>query len=83
MSKCHIVGNHMSRLNYNYPKAEHTVPLLCDLVDVPDARDVGLQYHSQAQVFRYFFFQDWWAKVTHGAKNGVSFSVMMGPTISK
>ena len=25
------------------------------------------------------FFQDWWAKVTHGAKNGGSFSEMMGP----
>ena len=28
------------------------------------------------------FFQDWWAKVTHGAKNGGSFSEMMGPSIS-
>ena len=28
------------------------------------------------------FFQDWWAKVTHGAKNGESFSEMMGPSIS-
>ena len=28
-----------------------------------------------------FFFQDWWAKVTHGAKNGGSFSEMMGPSI--
>ena len=27
-------------------------------------------------------FQDWWAEVTHGAKNGVSFSGMMGPSIS-
>ena len=27
------------------------------------------------------FFQDWWAKVTHGAKNGGSFSEMMGPSI--
>ena len=25
------------------------------------------------------FFQDWWAKVTHGAKNGGSFSEIMGP----
>ena len=25
------------------------------------------------------FFQDWWAEVTHGAKNGQSFSEMMGP----
>ena len=25
------------------------------------------------------FFQDWWAEVTHGAKNGGSFSEMMGP----
>ena len=29
-----------------------------------------------------FFFQDWWAQVTHGAKNGESFSEMMGPGIS-
>ena len=28
------------------------------------------------------FFQDWWAAVTHGAKNGGSFSGMMGPSIS-
>ena len=28
------------------------------------------------------FFQDWWAKVTHAAKNGGSFSEMMGPSIS-
>ena len=28
------------------------------------------------------FFQDWWAEVTHGAKNGGSFSEMMGPRIS-
>ena len=25
------------------------------------------------------FFQDWWALVTHGTKNGGSFSEMMGP----
>ena len=25
------------------------------------------------------FFQDWWAQVIHGAKNGGSFSEMMGP----
>ena len=24
------------------------------------------------------FFQDWWARATHGAKNGGSFSEMMG-----
>ena len=28
------------------------------------------------------FFQDWWAKVTHGAKKCGSFSEMMGPSIS-
>ena len=28
------------------------------------------------------FFQDWWAEVTHGAKNGGSFSEMMGQSIS-
>ena len=28
------------------------------------------------------FFQDWWAEVTHGAKNGGSFSEMMGPSVS-
>ena len=28
------------------------------------------------------FFQDWWAQVTNGAKNGGSFSEMMGPSIS-
>ena len=27
------------------------------------------------------FFQDLWAEVTHGAKNGGSFSEMMGPSI--
>ena len=29
-----------------------------------------------------FFFQDWGAEVTHGAKNGGSFSEMMGLSIS-
>ena len=33
------------------------------------------------QGFR-FFFQDWWAEVTHGAENGGSFSEMMAPSIS-
>ena len=28
------------------------------------------------------FFQDWWAEVTNGAKNGGLFSEMMGPKIS-
>ena len=28
------------------------------------------------------FVQDWWAEVTHGAKNGASFSEMMDPSIS-
>ena len=28
------------------------------------------------------FFQDWWAKVIHGAKNGGLFSEMVGPSIS-
>ena len=28
------------------------------------------------------FFQDWCADVTHGAKNGGSFSEMMSPSIS-
>ena len=28
------------------------------------------------------FYQDWWAEVSHGAKNGGSFSEMMGPSIS-
>ena len=28
------------------------------------------------------FFQDWWAEVTNGAKNGGSFSEMMSPSIS-
>ena len=27
------------------------------------------------------FFQEWWAQVAHGAKNGGSFSEMMGPNI--
>ena len=27
------------------------------------------------------FFQDWWDEVTHGAKNGLSFSEMMGPLL--
>ena len=26
-------------------------------------------------------FQEWWAQVTHGGKNGGSFSEMMGPNI--
>ena len=26
------------------------------------------------------FFRIWWAEVTHGAKNGGSFSEMMGPS---
>ena len=29
------------------------------------------------------FFQGWRAEVTHGAKNGGSFSQIMGPSISK
>ena len=28
------------------------------------------------------FFQDRWAELTHGAKNGGPFSEMMGPSIS-
>ena len=28
------------------------------------------------------FFQDWWAEVSHGAKNDGSFSEIMGPSIS-
>ena len=28
------------------------------------------------------FFQDRWAKVTYGAKNGGSFTEMMGPSMS-
>ena len=28
------------------------------------------------------FFQDWWAEVTQGARNGGSFSEMMGQSIS-
>ena len=28
------------------------------------------------------FFQDWWAEVTHEAKNGESSSEMIGPSIS-
>ena len=28
------------------------------------------------------FFQDWWAEMTHGAKNGGLFSEMMAPSIS-
>ena len=26
------------------------------------------------------FYQDWWAEVTHGAKNVGSFSLMIGPS---
>ena len=43
---------------------------------------------SQTQQYIHYygrasdFFQDSWAKVTHGAKNGGSFSKMMGPSIS-
>ena len=33
----------------------------------------------QSHIYRASdFFQDWWVKVTHGAKNGGSFSKMMG-----
>ena len=35
----------------------------------------------KSQGFR-FCFQDWWAEVTHEAKNGGSFSEMMGSSIS-
>ena len=45
--------------------------------------DFGLYvvpFGSQLQGFS-FFFQDWWAEVTHGAKNGESFSEMMGSNI--
>ena len=38
-----------------------------------------VQIRLDIQGFR--FFQDWWAEVTHGAKNGGSFSEMMGPSI--
>ena len=41
-------------------------------------RPVLGSFHSRASDF----FQDWWAKVTHGAKNVGSFSEMMGPSIS-
>ena len=37
-----------------------------------------MSYRSRASDF----FQDWWAEMTHGAKNGGSFSEMMGPSIS-
>ena len=42
-------------------------------------------YYCDCLLFQYRtsdFFQDWWAKVTHGAKNGGSFSEIMGPSIS-
>ena len=36
-----------------------------------------------SQIFRASdFFQDLWAEVTHGAKNGGSFCEMIGPSIS-
>ena len=39
--------------------------------------------HTESDYYRASdFFQDWWAEVTHGAKNGRSFSEMMGPNIS-
>ena len=39
--------------------------------------------HQNEALFRASdFFQDWWAEVIHGAKNGGSFSEMMGPSIS-
>ena len=41
-----------------------------------DARFYGLEGRASD------FFQDWWAKVTNGAKNCGSFSEMMGPGIS-
>ena len=50
--------------------SEASVGVLCMLY-MPEA-GAGLQ----------IFFQDWWAVVTHGAKNGGSFSEMMGPSIS-
>ena len=42
------------------------------------ANKVGLTKKCRASDF----FQDWWAEVTHGAKNGGSFSEMMGPSVS-
>ena len=39
-------------------------------------------HHSLQSVGLQIFYQNWWAKVTHGANNGGSFSEMMSPSIS-
>ena len=41
---------------------------------------VGL---SEPKLWVSDFFQDWWAEMAHGAKNGGSFSEILGPSISK
>ena len=43
--------------------------------------EILLLFGHCLQGFR--FFQDWWAEVTHVAKNGGSFAKMKGPGISK
>ena len=45
---------------------------------MPTAHAINIEL----QTARFRFFQNLCAKVTHGAKNGGSFSEMMGPNIS-
>ena len=39
-------------------------------------------HEGKGQIRASIFFQDWWAEVTHGEKNGGPFSEMMSPSIS-
>ena len=41
-----------------------------------------VKYSSYTLTRASDFFQDWWAEVTHGAKNNGSFSEMMGPSLT-
>ena len=51
--------------------------------DVRQFKIVLVDFLCQIYIYRASdFFQDWWAEVTYGAKNGGSFSEMMGPSIS-
>ena len=47
-------------------------------ISVPVSKCILRRVYTRASDF----FQDWWAEVTHEAKNGGSFSEMMGPSIS-
>ena len=62
-------GNHKTmKVLYG---SQYVKTLLQGLTEQDSSKETGLQ------IFSY----DWWAEVTHGAKNGGSFSEMMGPSI--